>query len=276
MMRKNFFLLTTALVLLSFSSCKKVWDYVKDHPNGTADNCSIEHLYFTQYYTNNYSIDDLPNVLFDDTASFKYNSQGQLIAIDYASTKYDLTIDVHPAIGHYFKYDTQGRLIAHIERHSIWNDPDRGNMVGGLRGHRYVYVNDNTIIDSLFSYAVAASYNDDERVYGSFSGASYITIDNFGRIVKDKNATYNYDANGNLVKPGVTYTNKTSMLQTNKTLMFISRDYSVNAPAGFATQFNSNKLPVKVNSGKLPIFTRGGLSGIYYDNENIRVKYQCR
>jgi hypothetical protein len=94
--------------------------------------------------------------------------------------------------------------------------------------------------------------------------------------VKDRNATYNYDANGNLVKPGVTYTNKTSMLQTNKTLMFISRDYSVNAPAGFATQFNSNKLPVKVNSGKLPIFTRGGVSGVYYDNENIRVEYQCK
>jgi hypothetical protein len=272
-MRKNFFLLTTALVLLSFSSCKKVWDYVKDHPNGTADNCRIENIYFTQYYTNNFSPDDLPNVLFDDTASFKYNSSGQLIAIDYASTKYDLTIDVYPAFGRYFKYDNQGRLIAQVEKYSKFFED---SIVSGLHWHKFVYVNNNTIIDSLFNYASGPSDNDDETVSGNFMDASNITIDNFGRIVKDRNATYNYDANGNLVKPGVTYTNKTSMLQTNKTLMFISRDYSVNAPAGFATQFNSNKLPVKVNSGKLPIFTRGGVSGVYYDNENIRVEYQCK
>lgn len=270
-MRKNFFLLTTALVLLSFSSCKKVWDYVKDHPNGTADNCRIENIYFTQYYYSGPF--DTPDLLFDDTASFKYNSRGQLIFIDYASTKYNLTIDVYPVLGHYFKYDNQGRLIAHIEQHSKSNDPDKG--VGGLIGHRYVYVNDNTIIDSVFHYAGAAPDNDNETVSGIFIDASNITIDNFGRIVKDKNATYNYDANGNLVKPGVTYTNKTSMLQTNKTLMFISRDYSVNAPAGFATRFNSNQLPVKINSGKIPIFTDGH-SGVYYDNENIRVEYQCK
>ena len=268
-MKKNFFLLTVVLVLLSFSSCKKVWDYVKDHPNDTADNCRIENIYFTQYYYSGPF--DTPDLLFDDTASFKYNSQGQLISVDYASTKYNLTIDVNPVLGHYFKYDNQGRLIAHIEQFLEFD----GGRLGSLFWHKFVYVNNNTIIDSAFTYAGGFSDNDDETVSGSYAGASYIILDDFGRIVKDKKATYNYDANGNLVKPGATYTNKTSMLQTNKTLMFISRDYSVNAPAGFATRFNSNKLPVKINSGKIPIFTDGH-SGVYYDNENIRVEYQCK
>ena len=31
-----------AFALSGLSSCKKVWDYIKDHPDGTADNCKLK------------------------------------------------------------------------------------------------------------------------------------------------------------------------------------------------------------------------------------------
>lgn len=277
-MRRDLFLLTIASVVLTLSSCKKVWDYVKDHPNGTADNCQIDKIYFTQNYVNPYGPPCLSDTCadiyvptpFNDTANFKYNSKGQLTSIDYASSAHLLTVDAYPVFNFIFLYDELGRLSAFFERVETLNN----NNLSALYAHKYNYKSDHEIIDSTWDYTFSTLYDNGVIINGSSLNISSIKLDDYGRIVKDKNGSYNYDASGNLIKPGVTYTSKKSILQTNKTLMFINRDYSINTRVGYAYQFNTNQLPTKFNTGKLPFFTEYYPNG--NDNQNIRVEYLCK
>lgn len=280
-MRRNFLLLTIATALLSLSSCKKVWDYVKDHPNGTADNCRIDKIYFTENYLTD--IDATEPFLFRDTADFKYNTKGQLTSIDYVSGQKHLTVDIYPPNNMLFTYDDKGRL------RSFYRNAAKVpgySVVSTLFINKYTYLDDNTIIDSSFVYAQVNIDQNDELVYGSNNPYynSIITLDSYNRIAKveypyiDSVEYYNYDSRGNLIKPGLTYTNKTSIFQTDKVFMFVNRDYSINTPSGYANKFNSNGLPVKFNSGYLPFFTNGSIIPVtwYYSNQDIIVEYQCR
>lgn len=271
---RNFFLLTTAVTLLSLTSCKKVWDYVKDHPNGYADNCKVDKIYFTGYSL--HDVDEVDYFPFKDTANFNYNNKGQLISIDYASYVHHLNIDVYPIIGFAFAYDGQGRLLGFFQRADILND----NRIVGMTGHKYTYVNDNLVIDSTFQDYITAMPSGGDLImewYGGISSVDSIILDSWGRIVKHGGTTYNYDASGNLVKPGVRYTSQKSMLQTDKTLMFITRDYSVNTPVGIATQFNSNQLPVKFNPGEPALFVTTLYSNEHtYEKQSAKVTYQCK
>ena len=54
--------------------------------------------------------------------------------------------------------------------------------------------------------------------------------------------TYNYDANGNLIRPNVTYDNKKNWRLTNKVWMLIDRNFSKNNPF-IATAYNSEGYP---------------------------------
>ncbi|HRP57482.1 hypothetical protein [Agriterribacter sp.] len=272
-MRKNLFLLTIALALLSLASCKKVWDYVKDHPNGYADNCKVDKIYFTEYFLDPISTSDY--IPFKDTANFTYNAKGQLISIDYASDAHHLNIDPNPIIGFAFAYDSQGRLLGFFERGKISYN---GYYVGAF-AHKYTYVNNNLIIDSTFKNYITASQSGDnlEISYGDINGVDSIFLDSWGRIVRHGSTTYNYDASGNRIIPGVRYTSKKSMLQTDKTLMFITRDYSINTPAGIATQFNSNQLPVKFNPGEPALFVTTIYSNQHsFEKQIAKVAYQCK
>lgn len=284
-MKKNLFLLIIASALLSLSSCKKVWDYVKDHPDGTADNCRIDKIYFSGYYVDpsircDTCMDHLARVFFRDTADFKYNSKGQLAVIDYASTKHELTIDAYPVINYVFGYDSRGRLAAFFENGEIL-DWEGHKYVSGLFSHKYTYKSDNEVIDSVWTYS-GGTINGEEiavsvDVNTALKSVTLITLDSYGRIIKDGDKSYSYDASGNLVKPGVTYTGKKSLLQTNKALMFVNRNYSVNTEVGAATQFNSNQLPTKFNNHRLPFFVYDSNSGEYPDkDQNIVVKYICK
>ena len=81
---------------------------------------------------------------------------------------------------------------------------------------------------------------------------------------------YSYDANGNLVKPGVSYSNKTNIRQISKVWMFLDRDYRINSPNGAASQYNQHKLPVKLI--EMPHFIHE-FGGDYHD---IVVNYKCK
>ena len=271
---RKIFLLTGVLALLSLTSCKKVWDYVKDHPNGYADNCKVDKIYFTEYFLDDSQVtDDGQSVYFPfkDTANFNYNAKGQLISIDYASFANHLNIDPYPTIGFAFAYNSEGKLWAFFEHGYIFN-----NRPVGRYGHTYTYVNDNLIIDSTFKGYIYAIYQgDDLRIDGDFVGVDSIFLDSWGRIVKAGSKTYSYDASGNLIKPGVRYTSKTSIFQTDKTLMFITRDYSVNTPVGVATRFNSNQLPVQFNSGELALFVTNP-DRPDFEKPSPQVTYQCK
>lgn len=279
-MKRNSLGLVIAAIVLTLSSCKKVWDYVKDHPDGTADNCSIDKIYFSENY---YDLIKSEIIVFNDTANFLKNSAGLLTSVEYASTKHNLMIAPGDEIGLVFTYDANGRLEGFFN-----NTHRRGNSIFvGAEGHRYVYVNSKTIIDSLAPWASEAHLDDNGRIVYMGDDMRYqstITLDDYGRVIKEVFAdgrvvSYNYNSQGNLTIPGVTYTSKKSIYQTNKAFMFVNRNYSVNTPVGYASQFNSNELPVKFNSGRLPFFTQKAnfqRPEDAYENQNIRVKYLCK
>lgn len=223
------------ICLLSISGCKKVWDQIKQHPGGAADNCNVKQIAFTGL--------DFGGEFFPDTATFKYNSYGDPIEVHFRSSQFVYRYDK------VFKYDNQRRLL--VYRNNAITEP---GFTYADFWHKYTYINATKIIDSIFLYA-SGDLNLSDRP-GEFNSTrvSILTLDSWGRVVNDGATTYSYDAQGNLVKPGTTYTNKTNIRQTNKVWMFIDRDYSINQPEGEAVQFNTNKLPVKFGESNYDIF----------------------
>lgn len=250
-MKTKLQLIVTTIILLQITACNKVWDYIKNHPDGYADDCKIDKIYFFEYYPDVYN-DDQPTLLFRDTANFVYDSRGLLIAIDYASTSHNLHVDPYPTINFTFAYNSQKQLIGYFER-SRMGEPDF--RYSGMLGHKYVYLSNNTIIDSTFeNYVSAELINDNLYISADFVRVDTILLDSWGRIAKRGNETYRYDASGNLVKSGVRYTSKKNILQTDKTLMFVTQDYSLNTAVNTASVFNSEQLPIEFLPRRIPDF----------------------
>ncbi len=83
----------------------------------------------------------------------------------------------------------------------------------------------------------------------------WITYDNWGRISRvvgvdnmggTSDVSYNYDASGNLMRPGFTYDHQVNASRTNDIWMFLLRDYSMNNP-GTATSYNASGYPTAFN-----------------------------
>ncbi|MFT4017244.1 MAG: hypothetical protein QM668_09805 [Agriterribacter sp.] len=263
-MRKILFLMI-AFALSGLSSCKKVWDYIKDHPDGTADNCKIEKVAFKWF--------DIINngPVINDTATIMYNPNGDPVSVLYSSGGKTTAVWNNKA----FKYDSQHRLIAYLE------DATPGFEYGDY-WHKYVYTGTNIVVDTTFVYANGDFFSLDRPIIipGEVEPEiriSKYTLDSYGRIIKSEGAytgTFTYNAAGNLVLPDVTYTDKTNIKQTHKTWMFIARDYSVNAPVGQATQYNANKLPVKATD--IDIFPIGYWDAGTMGDRQVRVTYICK
>lgn len=252
--------------LLAFSGCKKVWDYVKKHPDGVADNCRIDHIYFSFEHND----EDNGFRIYKDTINFTYNAAGNPLSMKYAHTKYNLGLDPFSS-DKLFKYDNKNRLVVYLEdvsKFSVEND------YSCLFWHKYTYINDHLVVDSTFGYG-RGNYLVNDRPEGDGITADLVTkftLDDWGRIIKAGETVYNYDAAGNLIRPGFTYTNKNNLKQTSKTWMFIARDYSINAPTGEATSYNSNNLPI-VYPKNIPFFVE---LYIIPDNEKTKVTYMCK
>ncbi len=254
-----FFVIGGIMTLLNLSGCKKVLDYVKHHPGGIADNCKITQLTDFWYYG------DGDHIVYD-TSDFVYNNYGDLLRINRRSqTNFDF---IPPYFDQAFVYDNKHRVIAFID--GILSHDHTSNV--GFTWHTYTYVGNSTIIDSVFDYP-------DGDYTVSFRPTSYnsvkvstLTLDGWGRVVKDSylGETYKYDTNGNLINPGVSYSNKTNIRQTNKAWMLIDRNYSINQPLGEAAQFNNNNLPVKFNSNF------GLYVGGYNYGSSAIVTYSCK
>ena len=101
--------------------------------------------------------------------------------------------------------------------------------------------------------------------------------DNQGRIIKEHGThflgnfrySYQYDANGNLTKPGVSYDDKVSIYRTIDIWMFLMRDYSKNNPV-IAEECNDAGYPTFVNNNSTPF----GIMGAHLNF--ARVNYGCR
>jgi hypothetical protein len=202
---------------------------------------------------------------------FTYNSYGNPTRITLANPT---TGKPHRA----FLYDKYNRLTDYIGNYlvipdSIQNFSDLSNSMLSFYfefWYRYTYVDENP--NSL-------PIGDTVRMGGGFRGTfgpivasqrieTYM-YDSQNRIVNG--GAYNYDANGNLILPNVTYDDKKNYRQTNRIWMFIDRDYSKNNPF-IATAYNSEGYPTVLPSQS---FVPGRGNFIPYPLGINTMEYSC-
>lgn len=248
--------LCICLTLVISVSCKKLWDHIKDHPDNPEDKCRIEYIAYRW---------GEPNEIRPDTVNITYDQYNNPLILKHSALLKPIPESQNMA----FKYDSQHRLIAYIEY-------ARPEFTYGLLWHRLVYVNKTTIMDTMFVYANGDFFNTDRPDPNDYYHLKKISLDNYGRIIKiedDQSAypviTFEYDSKGNLIKPGVTYTNKINIKQTNRVWMFITQDYSMNAPAGEADSYNNNNLPATAKKFSFTIYPSD------LEDQEVRIKYHC-
>lgn len=293
-------ILISVIALFTFSGCKKIWDYVKDHPGGIADNCRVEQL--------TYKFQFEWGKTFYDTSSIAYNASGNPVSMKYAVSR---NPEMYEALRGWavpdrlLKYDDKNRLVVYIDclanefENGEWEEfpfpnpyPLESGYVVALTWHKYTYVNSTLVTDSIWNRA-GGKYLTQNIPDGGYL-PRYIeeyTLDTYGRIIKVDSKCYisdsgiwvicgtehfTYDASGNLVKQGVTYGNKKNILQTNKVWMFLARDYSVNAPQGQALSYNSNNLPVVFNKVAPPFLPAVIAWDGFGEDANARAYYKCK
>lgn len=201
-------IIPVSIVLLSltlFSSCYKIYDYVKQHPGSEVDVCQVKYLV------------DGP-----DTVTVHYNAAGNPIDM----------VRNHLGTGSWqsdkvFRYDNKERLTDYI-----W--ATKGSSYR-LIWHRYSYPRKSIVTDSLFAYINDGTAPNPP--IQNFNGLTIDSLDTEGRVVKTISDPYGdapfitnfvYNAQGNVVLPNSVYDNKLSILHTNKVWMFLNNDYSVN------------------------------------------------
>jgi len=248
MKKITLFTLTVFIILCTQSSCRKVYDYIRDHPNGHESLCRITQLRLLGYAHEH------------DTFNVIYNSQGNpisMLATDQVpnATNFD----------QYFRYDHQGRLSDYLVTFT--------QATGVLIWHKYSYPGTNHVTDTVINYSDAA-VDGPAPIAGVGAGYYYIQdwpLDAYGRI------TAPYDANGNKVlsRPDLTYDNKVNPYRTNKIWQFVYNDYSRNnvikADHSFTPVYNDFGLPLSIPN-LLPYFQ-------HFDLENtglqIDIDYDC-
>jgi len=200
-MSKNTSFVLTALFTLSIlSSCRKVYDYIHDHPDGHESLCRVMKMSVRTYYSAN-------------LYTFSYNAKGDPISILDSGR-----IGTFGNDDQYFRYDRFGRLSDYV-----------GTFIGQTNDvifwHKYAYARPNFITDTTLFYigdVTKPSPNAADAVNG-YSIHAY-TLDAYGRIAGI------YDANGNLVQsnPDRYYDDKVNVYRTSKVWQFVYQNYSRN------------------------------------------------
>lgn len=277
MKKKDFlFMGLVCITLFSASGCKKIIDEIIKNPNGVASDCRIEKIETKYVELPSYGQPQLPQ---DDSITFEYDTRGNPLAIRHTLNEWFNQVRA-TYLNNYFRYYPDGRLGLFLEAGKEY-EKDGETEVYAVRWHKFIYHSATLVEDSIFTYANGPA-DINFSPLNSNAQRGFFILDNYGRVIKEGTnpdgeggVTYSYDANGNLIVPGVTYnTSKTNIRQTHKTWMFLTRNYSVNPANGEATTFNSNKLPTKPNSLPPLFFTE-----IYPDLatlENTKVTYRCK
>lgn len=256
-MRKNIFLPAAAIALLILSGCT-YFDY---HPDDPARNCRIEKISFDILNTTT-------EVFEAGEAYFSYDAHNNptlmLFNIPHSLWPMDKV----------FRYDEHNRLIVYVQDF-IYEE------TSPVFWHKYTYISPTKIIDSTFIYCSGDYTVNDHPDSYSYMKIRELTLDLFGRITKEvttyddasgsEERIFSYNADGNLIKPGVTYTNKPNIRQTHKVWRFIDMDYSINQPEGEVDVFNAYNLPYQFNDERFG--SRSSELPIAYPN--TVVEYRC-
>jgi hypothetical protein len=199
--------------------------------------------------------------------TFQYNKAGQLLTITPGTTVINDLLDYH------FRYDAFGRISDYIITGA--------GFTGAFIWHRYSYPDARMIVDSSYDYVGDI---DGPPPTTSFDiSVDFLPLDNEDRVIADSTGPggvthYQYDMEGNLVRPGVTYDHKINFLRTNYLLMLILRDFSRNNPLfGYIYPFN----PVQItgyNAAGLPeelICTLDYFEGFIFEFTTLKITYSC-
>jgi len=249
MKKITLFTLTSFIILFTQSSCRKVYDYIHDHPDGHESLCRITQIRVLDYAG------------VRDTFDITYNAQGDPVTMLGTSPYH-----VYSNVEQYFRYDHFGRL-------SVWLWTYI-NSEGVLVWHKYGYPRSNFVTDTVFDYTGTVDGPAPNAVDAPFSYTiTGYTMDDHGRIAKvwsvpndpqeppQLAAIIPYDANGNVIRPNpdLIYDNKVNAYRTNKVWQFVYGDYSRNNvlrnDGSFTPLYNDFGLPLNIqNFSAYPYF----------------------
>ncbi|MGZ3888682.1 MAG: hypothetical protein ACXVBR_04975 [Flavisolibacter sp.] len=167
---------------------------------------------------------------------FVYNKQDDPVSITFNE------LDSDPAQTNWiFKYNQKHQLteamMSYVQSYLRWQkfEYDKKGVI--YRDSTYIFV---FLINGVPQL---------DRAYRSQNDYFY---DSLGRVVRVENHqqdmsthafNYAYDANGNLVRPGVLYDDRVNPQRTNEVFMFVARDYSMNNTLT-AQSYNEGGLPL--------------------------------
>lgn len=230
-----------ALLILLLSSCKKVIDYIEQHPDAYVPPCRIT----------NYRVSGGDGTGTNFVVS--YDAKGNPITMMDSDRVNAIGID------QYFRYDKVNRLSDYMQAYAP--------ATGAIEWHKYVYPRPDYVIDTAMFYETG-----DVRGPSPIAKNTYeyrinaYTLDQLGRIVKiwsipndspntpSLQNTVVYDANGNLpvAYPVLIYDNKVNVYRTSKTWQFVYQNYSRNnleySVSSFSPRYNGFGLPLNLDN----------------------------
>jgi hypothetical protein len=230
--------------------CDKLIEYLEENPDAAISYCNVKK------FTEN-TAPQPPR-----TANFTYNFLGQPVKITVNNVGTGNPNRV-------FKYDGMHRLKEY-----------RGEYLNNNYEYWYRYAYDGmnrVVADTQYTFGPIGPEPTtffDRRV-------TQYSYDAYNRIIQTSTVStvfpgpaivvnYNYDAMGNLVRPGVVYDNKINVHRTNKVWMLIDKDYSLNNPLTAET-YNANKLPLSITLD--PEYPLLGFLWFYLNDSDIQ--YMC-
>jgi len=232
------YLLLPAIIILFTStiSCRKLIDYIRDHPGAHDSLCQVTVLKFNK--ENKYFI--------------SYNDKGNPITMKDANRSL-------AAFDRYFRYDRFNRLSDFLVAYP-------GSFVADI-WHKYGYPRPGYVTDTVMFYDSQNVNGPSPLAMNSYQyDISGYTLDAHERIVKIWSIPndpphipvlykeVHYDANGNLSlsSPDLSYDDKVNPYRTNKVWQFLFQDYSRNNIVKndhlFFTTYNSFGLPLAIRN----------------------------
>jgi hypothetical protein len=253
------------IILSTATSCRKVCDFIHDHPDAHASLCRITKIFVKGYFGN------------PDTFNIAYNTKGNPLSM-LATSPPGTTGNVDQ----YYRYDRFERLSDYMYTFI--------GAEGAVSWHKYGYPRKDFVTDTSMMYIGNVHGPSPTAAAAGYYGITGYTLDIHGRVVKKWDIpndphqppqlveTFTYDANGNRPLPDtLTYDNKVNIYRTNKTWQFVYNDYSRNNPVLkglFAPQpsYNDFGLPVT-----LPNLESFNLYPFFLENKNpeMVIAYAC-
>jgi hypothetical protein len=257
-----FVVISVTLILLQGTGCNKIEPVLQAPSQADMQFCNIKTM-----IVKHHGIEPIINY------NFTYDSYGKPLS----------RISSRPGLGTpnmYFLYDKNERLTDVIEPYSVIDPNNLKGTFGFDVWIKYTY-NDRSkrlqpIADTI--------YRQGGFIDGKICCTSPITenyeYDATGRVSKITDyvpggsgsvVEFNYDAQGNLIRPGRIYDNKVNIHRTNGVWMLIEQDYSRNNPF-IAETYNRHGLPEKITNINLKFLNSWGPS---FPLSDATINYMC-